>query len=56
MSDTRGEKRERRLANRRKMRTDGKSCILLDQLGQRRAEQARRKQEAQTSDRQKLIN
>jgi len=53
VSDTRGEKRERRLANRRKMRTDGKSCILLDRLGQRRAEQARRKQEAVVDDRRR---
>lgn len=46
MDETKGERRERRKQNRRKMRVSGKSVILLSRIVQDRAERIAQKRKA----------
>jgi len=43
MDETKGERRDRRRQAARRMKVDGKSCILLQRIVARRAEEAKKK-------------
>lgn len=43
MDETKGERREQRRQAARRMKVDGKSCILLQRIVARRAEEAKKK-------------